>query len=80
MGETVGDDRAIAIAEELADWDRRFFGDVQNLCLDCLPPGAREELVAARERVAARSPGPIGITGRYACAACGQVRRFLPDG
>jgi hypothetical protein len=54
-------------AEELADWDERFWQQIPH-CLDCLPAGLAEQM---RRRVLEL---PVALTGSDVCVKCGGSR------
>ena len=58
-------------AEDLKDWDKRFWIDAKTLCLDCLPVGIANEV----RRQLASEKGPVGSTGGSdPCVKCGRSR------
>jgi hypothetical protein len=65
-------------AEDLKDWDDRFWEPTTDLCLECMPAG----LAAEVRQMFANTADPIGHTGRDSCAKCGRSRlaalRALP--
>jgi len=57
-------------AEEIEDWDARFWAPSKTLCEDCMPPGLAAEVRRIREN----ARGPVGKSGPTFCAKCGKQR------